>query len=121
MDIINYSIMADAPPYIIIVICLSLILVLIALLDQYKTHNVNIYEVPFGGIKLHRWIKICVFFISVLLFLSLLNIIVSFGATGKNTLHFLIKIFLSFSVYSVYFALFFQYYKKYKEELQIQS
>ena len=113
----------EAPPYIVIVISLSLIGSLLGIMIQYKQHGVNIYEAEFVGIKTVKYIRFFVFFTFSLLTLSLINIFVTNKLDNiiiVGIIQLFIKIFLLFSSCAVLYGVF-EYYVKYKEHIRAEQ
>jgi hypothetical protein len=124
MNSINCLLGDAAPPYIIIAISITLIAAISGILHQYKTFNVDIYEVKYGdiqcikfnGIKLSTCIKFMIGFTIFLLMLSLSNIMINFDGVAKEYLHVIIKISLIVSSWTYVFFIF-EYWARIKEEL----
>lgn len=110
----------EAPPYIVIAISLTLIGSLLGIMIQYKQHDVNIYEVKFGGIKTVKYIRFFGFCTFLLLTLSLINIFVTNNLDNiiiVGIIQLFIKVFLWLSSYAVLYGVF-EYYVKYKERIK---
>lgn len=124
MNSLNCLLGDAAPPYIIIVISITLIAAISAILYQYKKCNVDIFKVRYGaikrkrikfdGVKLSICIKFMTAFTILLLTLALINIITNFEVVIEEYLHIIIKISLIISSFAYVFFIF-EYWARIKE------